>query len=1246
MASIDEVIARSQKPGEFTERREFTVARGQAIKKLRQFALKDRYYCVLELIQSAVANGATYIDIQCERNHLGLSYIGGSFEQTSLAQLFDFLFAAQDNVEHESLRQLALGVNALMDFEPDQIIIETGDGTLVGTTRIIIGDDDTVQVGTPEESLDGTYLRATGMGWGAQRVKKAITERCLVAPVPILYNQDPLFGYSRQRTPPSLFGFHKTVSFDEGDLYGTIGVASRHSGAVFRMLTHGVWIESARRKFQTRRGEDIDMLGGVVTFDRLRKTADHSAIVRDGRFEEMWLRLQPYVNQLVSGETDNQSYDVRTLAGDHLDNQELLELLRSSDTVVLVPPKAIDEEEHGRSARAMGQSLGVPVLCVARQSLEPLQVLGGREVDFILCNLEDEREIEFYTQKEAELPPRPWLTSPTDLGTMSLEEMAAAMRCPGTAVFPLGMMGPSYEGGSYDGLRNAAWILRAPLLDKPQATYDELVTWKEEYLDPMGESVRARIYSPQQRADRARAFNVEVRTARRTVWRGHDEAIAPGQVLIVDVSDLSPKQLWATPRGAEESVARLIAEAVVRGHLGEVETAADRGLRAALRADVQPGSNAAQLVLASIVQRVVKRIRSDDGQRRITFSVVDPELDADVLDVPILKTLSGDDVDLRGLEALMAKCQGLLYAVRVDVEPYLEGLARERILVVDQILEDLLISLVGPTAYVRVDDREVLAGFDGVVCRDMGVGLREYPEFPLLVEAEDPSRWPQERKKQCVAALVDQLVEIVEGDGEHPDEQELRRHAWRHLQWFSFHREAFDFAEEAGARVDELPLYGLIQGRTCGFGVVRSVLARQQYVEMVDGWAVGAGELSYREALGAQITSPEVLQPFVMAMNPFVLHLLGPAVRGAAEYHLSEKEMEVLEEPELREEVLLESMVLERDRFQGMVGIPLEPVERPMVLVFDADEQRAMLREDIGERFGVVGKVRLRSGGDAEEVDAALANAATDLLSHLLIELPEMSASGDEERFQRALSALLEFADRQVQIIAHDDLSVEAEVQDRLARRILNAPLLTGAQGLVVSPMSVYREFENRAGRALALGEELDFRPRSLAEDQNAVVRRWIDERFRLQRVHGPACYTEKMNRQQGDDGADAEPSLEKTLEYWINVMHPGGGEGAESHFTVRLDPESFAGDRAGEFCQLVATHGGAERGELLVNPAHRLSRWVVREGEHSQRPIAWALLAAYGHINDMLENVTDYHEMICQRRVADALEQQRLKMR
>ena len=1261
MSSIDHVIERSREPGEFRERREFSIARGQAIQKLRKFALVDPHYYILELIQSAVANGATYIDIKCGSDGMALSYIGGHFTENALAQLFDFLFASEDDVEHGPLRQLALGVNALMLFDPEEIVVETGNGTLPGTSRIAIrGGEDTVEVGRPDKALEGTFIRANGLDrkamkkrssldshGGKPREYTAVEDRCLVAPVPILFNQDPVFGYSSQRTPKSLFGFHKTVSFDEGDLYGTIGIARRHSGSVFRLLTHGVWIESTRHEFPGKGDSPVTNLGGVVTFDRLRKTADHSAIVEDERYQEMWLRLRPYVNKLVAGDIDNVGYDVWTLDGQHLENRELLDILRGSDSVVLIPEDAVDDEQYAESARKIGESLAMPVLGVSAEDREVVETLGGRDVDFVTPDLDDERELHFYTGNEAPLPSRPWLIAPVELGSSSLVDVAKRLPAPQASVpiQPRLSDDTVLDEVSTGALRKAAWILgESPSKGQP------LDEWKSKHLDTRSESISAAVYTPETRSGDDYGINVEVRNAGRVVWKGNLEAVAPGQVLIIEVADMAPRRLWNPPAGGDKPVAEMLASAVVDSHLNALEDAADRGLQAALRADVGPNTNAARLTLSSLVHRVVKRITSDGGQTGVRFSVVDPDLDVEILEIPILRTLSGNDVSLRDLERMLGDCHGLVYAVRADIAADLEELDRDRILVVDEVVERLLVALVGPTAYVRVDERDVVVEYGQFQCRDIAVGLRDYPQFPLLVEGGDVESLDDKKRRDVINMLVSKLVDVAESDAPDAEAQELRRHAWRHLQWFAAHRSDYAVAEAAGEQVDELPLFALSQQRTCGFGDIRRAIEDRGTVEMLDGWAMGAGEQSFLDAVDRQIASyDDVDGDFILDMNPFVLHLLGGVVQGTADYHLSQQEIDALDRRHGDRDAMLESVDVDNDYARGTMGIPQNPVDNPAIVVFSGTTQQAVLRQDLGQQFGVIGKVRLRQGIDVDDVEGMLADIARDVLSHLLARLPGLASGDDADRYNRALSALLEYASNQVQLVGRRDLTVDSEVRDVLAREILNVPLFPGPDGLPTSAMALYRDFQDQVGTALARRQDVQYRPR-IADDQcPPALMEWLDSEMTVEHIHRPG-HTAELQAIESGPGADADPTIRcatRTLEYWINALHPDmePGDDCRLHIEVAADGDYFDGEKGDEYCHLVVQSSDPNRPLLCINPDHWMTRWMMGSGDDSERSIAWAILGACSRINRVLDEVTNEHELICQRRVAEALRDGRLAM-
>ncbi|MBL4686341.1 MAG: hypothetical protein JKY37_17230, partial [Nannocystaceae bacterium] len=291
MSGIEAVIARSRMEGGFSERKRFTIARREGIEKMRKFALADPHHYVLEVIQAAIANGAQYVDLRVTKTHATISYIGGGLAEHELAQLFDFLFASKDRADIGHLRELALGLNAALLFKPKRIVVESGDGTLAGSTRMVLhGEHGEIEVGRPDRAMSGTYIAIQDMNRRAMdgtwlsnfnsewpREYQVIEQRCLAAPIPIVVGGRPLFGWASQRTP-GLFGYKDVLAFDEGDLYGAIGVSPSFGNPDFRLLTWGVAIQS--RSHALLPGHQI---GGIVCFDRLHKTVDHSGIVDDAR---------------------------------------------------------------------------------------------------------------------------------------------------------------------------------------------------------------------------------------------------------------------------------------------------------------------------------------------------------------------------------------------------------------------------------------------------------------------------------------------------------------------------------------------------------------------------------------------------------------------------------------------------------------------------------------------------------------------------------------------------------------------------------------------------------------------------------------------------------------------------------------------------------------------------------------------------------------------------------------------------
>jgi hypothetical protein len=300
-STLDHLLARSRSPGKFVERRSFTLSREKAIEKQREFALRHPKQYLLELVQSAVFAGATYLAIDTRPQSLLVAWVGGvTLEGRELESLFDYLFADRGDARWRHLIQLAIGVNALLQRSPRMLRIESGDGKRA--FRMDLEPSGRATIGQPTEHINGTYLYAEhNLGWfarfrsqGPTDEQLLVEERCLYTPVPILLNGVAPFGYRGSRHI-AVFGAKAWEPFDQDGRRGVVALHTSTEGPRgFRMVVGGVWISTL----------PLDVLAtkplyGVICDDGLRKTADQSDIVQDHRFFEMLHAVQPVATRLM-----------------------------------------------------------------------------------------------------------------------------------------------------------------------------------------------------------------------------------------------------------------------------------------------------------------------------------------------------------------------------------------------------------------------------------------------------------------------------------------------------------------------------------------------------------------------------------------------------------------------------------------------------------------------------------------------------------------------------------------------------------------------------------------------------------------------------------------------------------------------------------------------------------------------------------------------------------------------------------
>ncbi|MFW6057502.1 MAG: hypothetical protein ACOC9W_01470, partial [Persicimonas sp.] len=581
MTLIDDIINRRKKGADVSERSDFTVDRARAIEKMRRFALEDPRFYLLELIQAAIANGAGYISIdlfrlRTEQDDLKMRWNGRGFSSLELSRLFDFLFISDDEPGCADTILLARGVNAMLHFRPEKITISCGDGTLEGSRRFAVFPDDSEPIELPlAETVDGIQIHADALRnsllppgpdqeLGAREVLM-LEEKCIAPKVRVMLNgrfvSDWNAAYSDQLKTGSDY-----VQIEEPDLYGRLWKTMGSQPRRFDLMTWGVKIEAVEHE-----ESPFDGLSGAINYNRLTKTADHARIVRDEVLDELWARLSPYALKLQrrAGEA---TYDIYDLTGQHYRPQELLELVRGAERLVVVAPTVLGGDKMRRRAAAIGDALEVPVLVAAEGPKDTLRMLAGSTCELVEPSPDEHRDLEVFTSQPASPPPRPWLTEPLNIDPVGMREF----------------------------VRKLCELQRVDDDDRARV---------EEALGAGGE-VDLRIFTPERDGDSDSRLGgrwVSVLVCERRVWEGEVDTVFPGHRLFVELPALSPSALEQDVcvevgfRGRREiRLLTLVAQTAVTLARRELRRASERALRALSRVHVQPGSLAARIGLNAL----------------------------------------------------------------------------------------------------------------------------------------------------------------------------------------------------------------------------------------------------------------------------------------------------------------------------------------------------------------------------------------------------------------------------------------------------------------------------------------------------------------------------------------------------------------------------------------------------------------------------------------------------------------------
>lgn len=703
--SLEAVVARSRIAGGFSQHRRFTIARSRAIEKMRRFALPNPHDYALEFVQAAIANGAHHVSMSLEREQCMVSYIGGGLREHELANLFDFLFASKDRTDIEHVRALALGINAALNFAPKEVVIESGDGTIAGTARMVLDPvHDRVDVGRADRPLAGTFVALRGIDrralahpepWRGRAPEAGrLEERCLCAPIPIVVDGVPLFGYTTQRAP-GLFGYERVLSFDEGDLYGTIGLDPAFPEAAFTLLTRGVSIQTRARDLIPGK-----RIGGVVCFDRLRKTVDHAAIVDDERLAELWLRLRHHAEALVDGKRLASSH-VHQLHGRELHGRELCELLRAAERAVLVEPNAAADPRQRQRAAAIGASLEAPVLVVGNGHHDWLHALSGRRLQIVRPDLESDADMRFFAQPAAPAPSDSLATSPIDLPPVEIESLVADIA-----------------------------------FDDDERTYVR---------GALGQAAAAlTLYLPET-SPRPTGLELQLWIADRLAWRGDFASDRPAHIVVLRLPGADRRSL-VDDDDAPVLRARL-AGAVAARCTGSLTRACSRAL--ADRRAVTPGSPRAALVLAAAIRSIVVWLRPIDGRLSLELVQLDEDM-PELRTLPVLRDHTCEPIDLATLQTRVAAGCGIVLAAAKGALP--PSFDPRTVIEVDARTDEVLSTWLGPFAYARVDAT--------LQYRAPWVG-EPRSDAPWLPVDGDKGPLDADARRRLAASVIDRLYDAI-----------------------------------------------------------------------------------------------------------------------------------------------------------------------------------------------------------------------------------------------------------------------------------------------------------------------------------------------------------------------------------------------------------------------------------------------------------------------------------------------------
>jgi hypothetical protein len=266
----------------------------RALDKVKRFQLSDPHRYVLELVQAAVAAGATAIGVETDADDVILRFDGRPFARMELERLFDHLFGQSRERTH--LRQLALGVNASLALKPKFVVVDSGDGREGARLRLTSHTDLSLTPLPAEERLDGTRIHVRDrVSWRTlvDAVRKSpaeaqlLAEGCRFAPLPVRLNGKLL----RQPFEPDALARH---AFEQAGIRGEVVLpAAPLPRSRVTLCMNGVVVCTLELE------EKAGTIAACLDNPALTRNASHSDVVKDAELTRTMRFLGREIQRLL-----------------------------------------------------------------------------------------------------------------------------------------------------------------------------------------------------------------------------------------------------------------------------------------------------------------------------------------------------------------------------------------------------------------------------------------------------------------------------------------------------------------------------------------------------------------------------------------------------------------------------------------------------------------------------------------------------------------------------------------------------------------------------------------------------------------------------------------------------------------------------------------------------------------------------------------------------------------------------------